>query len=88
MRRGGSAHAGEAVVQQIDVQKGVLASGEGRPSNSLIVSAACKLAPGLTVPILWLVLVSGCVGSYMPRSFRHWSILDGTERWSMDGRRP
>lgn len=37
------------------------------------------LAPGLTVPLLWGILVSGCIGSHMPRRFRHWSILHGWE---------
>ena len=46
------------------------------------------LAPGLAAPVLWLVLVSGSVGSHMPRCLRHWSILDGPEQRSADGRRP
>jgi hypothetical protein len=36
--------------------------------------------PALTVPLLWLILISGCIGSHMPRRFRHWSILQGWER--------
>jgi len=38
------------------------------------------LAPALTVPLLWAILISGSVGSHMPRRFRHWSILQGWER--------
>jgi hypothetical protein len=37
------------------------------------------LKPGLTVPLLWIILVTGCIGSHMPRRFRHWSILYGPE---------
>lgn len=37
------------------------------------------LHPGLTVPLLWGALVSGCIGSHMPRRFRHWSLLQGPE---------
>jgi len=37
------------------------------------------LKPGLTVPLLWIILVTGCIGSHMPRRFRHWSILYGRE---------
>lgn len=36
--------------------------------------------PGLAIPLLWLILISGCVGSHMPRRFRHWSILEGWEK--------
>jgi hypothetical protein len=35
--------------------------------------------PKLTVPLLWLILISGCIGSHMPRQYRHWSILEGWE---------
>jgi hypothetical protein len=31
--------------------------------------------PDVTVPVLWVVLVAGCLGSHMPRRLRHWSIL-------------
>jgi len=37
------------------------------------------LTPALTVPLLWLILISGCIGSHMPRRFRHWSIVQGWE---------
>lgn len=37
------------------------------------------LNPNLTVPLLWLILVSGCIGSHMPRRYRHWSVLSGWE---------
>jgi len=33
------------------------------------------LQPHLAVPYLWATLIIGCVGSHMPRSYRHWSIL-------------
>jgi hypothetical protein len=35
--------------------------------------------PSMTIPLLWMILVSGCIGSHMPRRFRHWSILLGWE---------
>lgn len=35
--------------------------------------------PSLTMPLLWLILITGCIGSHMPRRFRHWSILQGWE---------
>jgi hypothetical protein len=31
--------------------------------------------PDLVIPLLWVILVSGCVGSHMPRRYRHWSVL-------------
>lgn len=31
------------------------------------------------VVLLWLVMLSGCIGSHMPRRFRHWSWIDGWE---------
>nr|WP_320012985.1 hypothetical protein [uncultured Desulfobulbus sp.] len=31
-------------------------------------------------PLLWLILISGCVGSHMTRRYRHWSILEGPEK--------
>jgi hypothetical protein len=37
------------------------------------------LKPDLTVPLLWAILISGCIGSHMSRHFRHWSILHGWE---------
>lgn len=38
------------------------------------------LVPHLTIPLLWTILITGCIGSHMPRRFRHWSLLDGEER--------
>ncbi|MGD9948880.1 MAG: hypothetical protein AB7U29_10425 [Desulfobulbus sp.] len=38
------------------------------------------ILPGLAIPLLWLILISGCVGSHMPRRLRHWSIIEGWER--------
>jgi hypothetical protein len=37
------------------------------------------LEPIWTVPLLWSILVTGCIGSHMPRRFRHWSLLHGKE---------
>lgn len=45
------------------------------------------LAPTLTVPLLWTILISGCIGSHMPRRFRHWSILEGWEQRDNEQRR-
>jgi|GEM_PF-901876 len=36
--------------------------------------------PNLAVPLLWAILISGCVGSHMPRRYRHWSFLEGWEQ--------
>jgi len=36
--------------------------------------------PALTVPLLWAILISGGIGSHMPRRYRHWSFLQGWER--------
>ena len=44
-------------------------------------------APALSKPLLWLILISGCVGSHMPRRYRHWSIVEGWEKREQDGRR-
>jgi hypothetical protein len=38
------------------------------------------LLPQFTIPLLWLILISGCIGSHMPRRYRHWSIRDGWEK--------
>ncbi len=35
--------------------------------------------PDLAVPLLWAIVITGCIGSHMPRRFRHWSILYGKE---------
>jgi hypothetical protein len=35
--------------------------------------------PGYTIPLLWLILISGCIGSHMPRRYRHWSCFEGWE---------
>ena len=43
--------------------------------------ALVHLTPGLMVPLLWGALISGCIGSHMPRRFRHWSLLYGREVW-------
>ena len=37
------------------------------------------LIPSLQLVLLWIILISGCIGSHMPRRFRHWSLLDGPE---------
>lgn len=31
--------------------------------------------PDLAVPLLCLILVFGCVGSHLPRKYRHWSVI-------------
>ena len=36
--------------------------------------------PEQQVILLWLVMLSGCIGSHMPRRFRHWSWKDGWEQ--------
>ena len=37
------------------------------------------IIPGLQTLFLWIILITGCIGSHMPRRFRHWSLLDGPE---------
>lgn len=44
------------------------------------------LMPDLTVPLLWLILISGSLGSHMPRRYRHWSIVAGWEQRSPESR--
>ncbi|MEA5115620.1 MAG: hypothetical protein VB050_16500 [Geobacteraceae bacterium] len=41
--------------------------------------AYIHIRPDLAVPILWVVIVAGCVGSHLPKRFRHWSLLYGRE---------
>lgn len=36
--------------------------------------------PDLRVPLLWMILISGCMGSHMQRRYRHWSVLEGWEQ--------
>ncbi len=43
------------------------------------LAAVAHLQPSLIVPVLWAMLVTGCVGSHMPRFYRHWSVLYGPE---------
>jgi len=38
--------------------------------------------PNLAVPLLWAILITGCIGSHMPRRYRHWSFLEGWEQES------
>ena len=45
-----------------------------------LLALVVPLRPGLAVPILWLILILGSVGSHMPRRWRHWSLLDGPEQ--------
>jgi hypothetical protein len=55
----------------------------GKGLLALFHLALCGLIhflPELTVPLLWAILISGSVGSHMPRRFRHWSMLQGWER--------
>jgi len=35
------------------------------------------LWPALCVELLWVALVIGAIGSHMPRSWRHWSLVYG-----------
>jgi hypothetical protein len=37
------------------------------------------IRPDLAVPLLWAIVITGCIGSHMQRKFRHWSILYGKE---------
>lgn len=55
----------------------------GKGLLALVHLGLCLLIhflPALTVPLLWLILVTGCIGSHMPRRLRHWSFLQGWER--------
>jgi len=55
----------------------------GKGLLALLHLGLCLLihvTPELTVPLLWLILITGCIGSHMPRRFRHWSILQGWEQ--------
>lgn len=54
----------------------------GKGLLALLHIGLCLLihwTPALTAPLLWLILISGSVGSHMPRKFRHWSSLQGWE---------
>ena len=46
----------------------------------IFLALGVHLWPEYRVALLWAILVSGCVGSHMPRRFRHWSFLDGREK--------
>lgn len=46
----------------------------------ILFVALIHLLPELSIPLLWAVLISGSVGSHMPRKYRHWSILYGPEK--------
>jgi len=55
----------------------------GKGLLALVHIVLCLLIhflPALTIPLLWLILISGCIGSHMPRRLRHWSFLQGWER--------
>ncbi len=55
----------------------------GKGLLALVHLGLCLLIhclPALTVPLLWLILITGCIGSHMPRRYRHWSFLQGWER--------
>jgi hypothetical protein len=43
------------------------------------LAGSVHLRPDLAILLLWAMLVTGCIGSHMPRRFRHWSILHGKE---------
>jgi hypothetical protein len=46
----------------------------------VLLGVLVHIAPGLAVLLLWGVVVSGSIGSHMPRRYRHWSILHGPEK--------
>jgi hypothetical protein len=46
----------------------------------LLMGLLVHVAAGLGVFLLWGGVISGCIGSHMPRSYRHWSILYGPEK--------
>ncbi len=41
--------------------------------------ALVHFVPQYSPIILWLILISGSIGSHMPRRLRHWSLVDGWE---------
>jgi len=41
---------------------------------------AIHLHPDRIVPLLSMILISGCIGSHMPYKYRNWSFRDGLER--------
>ncbi|NMC74446.1 MAG: hypothetical protein GYA56_08860 [Geobacteraceae bacterium] len=43
------------------------------------LSGFIHVRPDLVIPLLWIILVSGCVGSHMPKSYRHLSVLHRRE---------
>ncbi|MBM9537869.1 hypothetical protein [Desulfobulbus alkaliphilus] len=43
------------------------------------LAGSIHFRPDLVMPLLWAMLVTGSIGSHMPRRFRHWSILYGKE---------
>ncbi len=45
----------------------------------VILGALIHLWPDMALPLLWAVIISGSIGSHMPRRFRHWSLLHGPE---------
>lgn len=46
----------------------------------ILLGLLIHLQPAWTLPLLWAILVSGGIGSHMPRRYRHWSILHGWEQ--------
>ena len=46
----------------------------------LLLAILAHFLPHLLVPLLILIIVTGSIGSHMPRRFRHWSILYGREQ--------
>lgn len=45
----------------------------------LCLAVIIHLTPAFTVPLLWVIVITGGIGSHMPRRFRHWSMLNGPE---------
>lgn len=46
----------------------------------LLLAVSVHFWPEQEQLIVWLVVISGCIGSHMPRRFRHWSVRDGWEQ--------
>lgn len=46
----------------------------------ILMGLLVHIAPGLAIFLLWGVVISGGIGSHMPRRYRHWSILHGAEQ--------
>ncbi len=45
--------------------------------SHMLPVALLHLWPALCIELLWMALVVGAIGSHMPRTWRHWSLLYG-----------